>query len=209
MFRPLVVTTSLIAVTCALAMQPAGQDMPPGHPQLPPGHPTPGEQAPPQADPADVQSIDAIVKAYYDVISGDKGVTRDWNRFRSLFAREARFIAIRTVQDHVSSMTLTPQQFIQFNESYFQSTGYFEQEIHREVDEFGHIAQVFSTYQSKHAAADPEPYSRGINSIQLMSNGERWWIVSIMWDYERPGENDVPAQYLPEPMNTAEEAGGE
>ena len=40
----------------------------------------------PPADPADVESIDAIITALYDVISGDAGVARDWDRFLSLFA---------------------------------------------------------------------------------------------------------------------------
>ena len=45
-----------------------------------------------QADPKDVASIDAIMKAVYDVISGDAGKLRDWDRFRSLFHKDARLI---------------------------------------------------------------------------------------------------------------------
>ena len=62
------------------------------------------EQAKPQAQPvdpfsllpapkpADVASVDAIVAALYDVISGDPGIERDWDRFRSLFYPGARMI---------------------------------------------------------------------------------------------------------------------
>jgi hypothetical protein len=196
MFKSALLIASLLTVSYAVAVQPGGEGMPPGHPELPPGHPQTGPQAAP-ADPADVESIESIISAYYEVISAEKDVERDWGRFLSLFASEGRFVTTRTVGESIATMTLTPQQFIQFNQSYFSSTGYFEVEIHRQVDRFGNIAHIFSTYESKHTAADPEPYSRGINSIQLMSNGERWWIVSVMWDYERPGDNDLPAKYLP------------
>ena len=37
------------------------------------------------ARPADVASIDAIMRAVYEVISGPAGQKRDWNRMRSLF----------------------------------------------------------------------------------------------------------------------------
>jgi hypothetical protein len=37
--------------------------------------------------------------------------------------------------------------------------------------------------------------TRGINSIQLMNDGSRWWIVSVFWDAERP-DNPLPAEYL-------------
>src|SRR5713226_9565207 len=43
----------------------------------------------PAAKPDDVKSLDSILKAIYDVISGPAG-DRDWNRFRSLFVPEAR-----------------------------------------------------------------------------------------------------------------------
>lgn len=44
------------------------------------------------ADPSDVGSIEAIVAAAYDVISGPAGKKRDWNRERSLFISGARLI---------------------------------------------------------------------------------------------------------------------
>ena len=45
-----------------------------------------------EANPADVASLDAIMKAVYDVISGDAGKARDWDRFRTLFYKDARMI---------------------------------------------------------------------------------------------------------------------
>jgi hypothetical protein len=47
-----------------------------------------------QARAADVQSVDGIVAALYDVISGAAGKPRDWDRMRSLFAPEGRLMAV-------------------------------------------------------------------------------------------------------------------
>ena len=68
--------------------------------------------------------------------------------------------------------------------------------IHRVTQRFGNVAHVFSTYESRRTASDPTPFSRGINSIQLMHDGARWWVVTIFWDSERPS-NAIPAKYLP------------
>jgi len=57
----------------------------------------------------------------------------------------------------------------------------------------GNIAQVFSTYESRHTK-DAEPFQRGINSFQLLFDGHRWWVVTIYWQGERPGL-PIPKQY--------------
>jgi len=76
------------------------------------------------------------------------------------------------------------------------ATGFFEREISRRTDCFGNICQVFSTYESRHSATDATPFQRGINSIQLLRDGNRWWIASVVWDVER-ADNPIPAAYLP------------
>ena len=173
-----------------------------GQPELPPGHP-PVEQeaAPAPADPDDVRSVEAVLDAYYASISGPAGQPRDWDRFRSLFMPEARFVTTRAGGDVSVPFMLTPQQFISFNNKYFERGGYFETEVHRQIDTFGTITQVFSTYESRRRR-DAEPYTRGINSIQLISSGTRWWIVTVMWDQERPEENPIPARYLGQDAGT-------
>lgn len=172
-----------------------------GQPGLPTGHPavmTPEKAvAESNAIPADVASIDSIINAYYASVSGAKGVPRDWDRFLSLFMPDARFIVSRTVDGQAIPLPLTPQEFVDSNRTYFEKGGYFEKDIHRVTDTFGHIAQVFSTYASRRSLEEPEPYSRGINSFQLMNTGDRWWITSIMWDSERQDVNPIPATYLP------------
>ena len=192
-----VLTSIVFAVTVAglVAAQQADQPpLPPSHPPLPTA-----EEKPPTADPQDVNSVDAIVKAYYDVISGPAGEARNWDRFRSLFIDDARFVTAKAVEDRRVPVMITPSEFMQFNKKYFERGGYFENEISRRVDSFGSIAHVFSTYEARHKLDEPKPYSRGINSIQLLNTGSRWWIVTVMWDHERLDSSPIPGQYLSDP----------
>jgi hypothetical protein len=63
------------------------------------------------------------------------------------------------------------------------------------VEQFGEIAHVFSTYEARHKQEDAKPFMRGINSIQLMNDGKRWWIVSVYWEAETQ-TNQLPEKYL-------------
>lgn len=63
------------------------------------------------------------------------------------------------------------------------------------TEEFGHMAHAFSSYESKRSPDDAEPFQRGINSMQLLNDGERWWFVTIYWDAERTG-TPIPERYL-------------
>jgi hypothetical protein len=64
----------------------------------------------------------------------------------------------------------------------FERDGFFEREIGRREDRFGNIVHVFSAYESLHTPSDPQPFARGVNSIQLFYDGTRWWIVTVLWD---------------------------
>jgi len=131
------------------------------------------------ANPADVASIDAIIAAAYDGISGPAGEKRDWERERSLFYPGARLIP-----------TAKPGANDDLAEH-----GFYEKEIARRIEQFGRIAHVLSTYESRHNPDDPEPFMRGINSIQLFYDGARWWIVTIYWQHQST-EHPIPAKYF-------------
>ena len=149
-----------------------------------------------KADPKDVESIDSIVDAVYDVISGPAGHERDWDRFRSLFAEGARLAPIRVPGEGAATVRFTEvNDYITNANASFLANGFFEREISRKTESFGHMAHIFSTYESKRTWEDKEPFARGINSIQLLNDGSRWWIVSIFWDSERPGQ-PLPEKYL-------------
>ena len=154
----------------------------------------PAAAAIPAANPKDVDTIDAIMAALYNVISGPAG-ERDWNRFRSLFLPEARMGAVRKKPDGAfSASSFTPDSYVERAGSYFKEHAFFESEVSRKTEQFGQEAHVFSTYESRNAK-DEKPFARGINSLQLFNDGKRWYVVSIFWDEER-AENPLPQKYL-------------
>ena len=197
-FKP--VAALALCSLMALGMGQPGQPAKPNKPALPPGHPgAPVSAAWPKAKPEDVRSVDAIVAAMYAIPAGAPGQPRDWDRYRSLFAPDARLIAARPgAEGGASAMFLTIGNYLDVNKNYFEKGGYMDKEVARRVETFGNITQVWSTYESRHAAADPQPYVRGINSIQLLKDGDRWWIITLFWDFERP-DNPIPEQYLKSP----------
>jgi hypothetical protein len=151
----------------------------------------------PAADPKDVATMDSIIATLYEVISGPAGQKRNWDRFRSLFVPGARLIPTgRNPQTgEVASRVRTPEEYITRSAPLLEQNGFFEREISRQTEKFGNIAHLFSTYESRHKAEDEKPFARGINSIQLMNDGKRWWVVTIFWQ----GEDDktpLPAEYL-------------
>ena len=153
----------------------------------------------PSANPADVESIDAIIKAAYDVISGPAGKKRDWERERSLFYPGARLIPTATVAGRndvdLAPLVLDVEGYIARVEPLFAKEGFYETEVARRVEQFGRIAHVWSTYESRHDPSEKEPFMRGINSIQLFNDGARWWILSIYWQHESK-QDPLPQKYL-------------
>ena len=150
-----------------------------------------------EANPADVSSLDAVMRSVYDVISGDAGKARDWDRFNSLFVSGARLIPTgKNAQTGIiSARTYTPEEYRQRAEPFFAKEGFFEREKARRVEMYGNIAHVFSTYESFHSLSDKTPFARGINSFQLLNDGKRWWVVTIYWQAET-AEAPIPKKYL-------------
>jgi len=149
----------------------------------------------PKAKPEDVHSIEAILAALYNSIS--KGQARDWNRMRSLFTPDAVLIPTRIDRGTgvADTVVLSLDDYIQRSTQTMAANGFFERTIHNEAQQFGNIVHVWSTYESRHDLSDPQPFSRGINSIQLLKSGDRYYIVDVYWDSERP-DNPIPAKYL-------------
>ena len=152
--------------------------------------------SPPAANASDVASMDSIVATLYDVISGPAGKKRDWDRMRSLFIPGARLIPTGKRQSgEIASRVLTVEDYINASAKPLEEGGFFEKEVARRTETFGNIAHVFSTYESGRKTDDAKPFARGINSIQLMNDGKRWWIVTIFWQGEGP-DNPLPEKYL-------------
>lgn len=151
----------------------------------------------PAARPQDVASLDALIGALYDVISGEKGAKRDWDRFRSLFIPGARLIPIgRRPGDSLAvTRVWDVEDYIKVAGPSLEGGGFFEREVSQRTDRYGGMVQRFSTYESRRSASDAAPFARGINSIQCLYDGKRWWVVTIYWEQESP-QNPIPATFL-------------
>ncbi len=143
-----------------------------------------------------VQSIDSTIETLYSVISGDKGVARDWKLFKYLFHKDAKLIPSGTNQQgKTGARFLSPEQYINTSGKWLYENGFHEKEIGRTTERFGNIVHVFSTYESFRTKNDTKPFMRGINSIQLLYDGSRWWILNVYWQAEN-SKNQIPKKYL-------------
>ncbi len=169
MMRKLFITLTLIALTQSANAQDAKYD-------------------------ADVASEDAIITALYEVISGEPGTPRDWARFRNLFLPESRLIPTRKndAGDFILK-TMTPEEYITLFQTRI-ATGFFERELSRKTESFGTVIHLFSTYETKEKKDGPVT-NRGINSIQLFKDKNRYYIVNIFWCAESMGFS-LPEKYL-------------
>lgn len=158
-----------------------------------------GSPATHEAEPATLDEfaiLDNVVAALYGTISGPAG-SRDWERFRQLFFPGARLL--RTVvlpEGEVNMSAMDVQGFIDFADPFLRLHPFYERELFRQVDQFGQIAQLFSTFESSRSPEGGGSLGRGINSVQLWFDGCRWWVMNMLWDDERPG-NPIPPEYLP------------
>lgn len=145
--------------------------------------------------PADVATVDGMVQAYYDVITGPAGQPRQWSRDRSLYIPNVRFVATGVAHGQPYARVMDHQAFVDGSDSLFVRDGFVEREIHRVTRSYGNIVQVFSTYE-EHRTADGPVAGRGINALQLFWDGARWWIASAIWFEEDPA-HPIPKDYLP------------
>ena len=144
---------------------------------------------------ADVATLDGLIAAYYDVISGPAGQPRQWSRDRTLYIPEIRFVSMSVGKDGKPvAHKMSHQEFVDASNAGVLK-GFYEKEIHRDTQRFGNIAHIFSTYESR-IKVDGPIIARGINSIQAFWNGKRWWITNAIWDEERP-DNPLPPEYSP------------
>ncbi len=153
----------------------------------------------PAANPADVKSIESIVAAVYDVISGPAGQKRDWDRFRSLFWPDAHLIPVSARKDKTGyePHVFTVDEYISHADLFFALEGFYETGIANRIDQWAQVASVFSTYESRHAKGE-KPFIRGMNSFQVFNDGQRWWVLNILWEAESP-QNALPERLLKAP----------
>ena len=146
------------------------------------------------ADPKDISTIEGIVKAFYETISGGRNVPRQWSRDKTLYTPDVRFVAMSEQADgKIRASVMNHAQYVNGSNDFFVKEGFQEREINRVVRRFGNIAHVFSVYEF--STEDGKAKGRGINSIELFWDGARWWISAVSWDEER-ANNPIPKEFL-------------
>ncbi|MCX2681666.1 hypothetical protein OOZ15_17065 [Galbibacter sp. EGI 63066] len=133
------------------------------------------------------KSINGIIDELLDQITIEKGEKMDTIAIRNLFHPSAIF----TIADSTKSETVSLDDFLNLLKDPYYEQGYLEKEIHKVVDEYNGMAQVFQTFYGKDSEGSEE---RGINSYQLTYYGGRWWIVSLLWTIESKSVG-IPAKY--------------
>ena len=129
----------------------------------------------------DTSSIDSIVNAYYEVVSGPEGFIYDADRDANIHADGALITKVfpdGRFQRHDLS---TEQAMI----SVPYDQAFFESEVERRIERYGNIAHVWSEFEMR-ASPEAEPYSGGFNSISLYFKDNRWWISSWSTQYKDP-----------------------
>ena len=144
---------------------------------------------------ADVATIDGMIRAYYEVVSGPAGAPRDWARDRTLYIPDVRFVDIHTdAEGNARPRIMSHAEFAEGAKE-LEKRGFFEKEIHRLTRRYGPVAHVWSTYESRQTETGPV-IGRGINSIELFWDGKRWWIAAAIWTDETKA-NPIPRESLP------------
>ena len=147
-----------------------------------------------EADPKDVSTIDGIIKAFYETISGGKGVERQWSRDKTLYLPDVRFVAMSETDGKIRPSVMNHSNYVNSSNDFFVNEGFTEKEIGRITRKFGNIAHVFSSYEFWTEGKTEK--TRGVNSIELFWDGTRWWISAVSWDEEREN-NKIPKEFLP------------
>ena len=119
----------------------------------------------------DVKSVDAIIKAYYDVNSGSSSDPWEFERDTYTHSKNAHIILL----DENGKAELVKLEVLQNEFRMSERKDSYEKELKRKVSQFGNIVQVWSAYEMRD---EPETSTnnRGLVSIQLHYEKGRWWI---------------------------------
>lgn len=144
----------------------------------------------------DVESLDAIVHAFYDVVSTPAGALPNYARDSSLHAPGAqiRLSRVRPGGERFVEVLTLPEFYARYYRT-AADRGFHEREIHRVAQRFGSIAHVWSTYEASESPGGPT-IARGISTLHLWHDGSRWWITGWMDERESPNQ-PLPGEYLP------------
>ena len=150
-----------------------------------------------KANPDDVGGIENIIRAFYSAISTPAGGKLDQNRLRSLFVPGGRIVVSKPADSSQAAdiAFLAPEEYATLSDASTGTEGFFDTNLANQIERFGAMAHVYSTYESRSNLDDPKPMARGIKSFELLNSGDRWYIVQVYYDRERP-DNPIPNRYL-------------
>ena len=152
------------------------------------------QAAPAQATPPACRStatLDDLVKAIDSAVTGP--ADKDRTCFRALFLPEARLVPLaKNADGGFSPHILTVDGWIEAVHKR-GSASLMEHQIKVGTEVYGHLAHLWSTYETKIGEKDAD---RGINSIQAIFDGKQWHLIEIVWQAQTTAD-PVPAQYLP------------
>ena len=147
-----------------------------------------------EIDTTAVKSIEGITNKMLELISGDIGETRNWDKFRNLFLPTAQTMIVNQKASPSKQVkTINLEEFVRYIGPSYKRDGFKEIAIGLTVNEFNGIANVFQSYHCKNLTGTYE--KRGINSYQLVYANGRWWIASTTFTNETD-ENKIPDNYL-------------
>lgn len=144
-------------------------------------------------DSTTVKTIDGTINETLKIITGERGENRNWEAFRYLFTPNAQITVLNHGEDNKNvHKTYSLEEFVRIGMQFYENHGFIEYELKKSVDEYNGIAQVFQSYYAK----ELDHEERGINSYQLIYDGQRWWITSLLWTSDRNGVK-LPEKYSP------------
>lgn len=130
----------------------------------------------PAARLGDVSSIPSIVKAFFNAISAPKGGTLDRDRLQSLFVPNGR-VEIPIPGSGAQStdvVFVSPDAYADRSNAATKDEGFFDHALAIHVQQFGVMAHVYSSYESRKNRNDAKPFVRGVKSFELLNSGGRW-----------------------------------
>jgi hypothetical protein len=145
----------------------------------------------------DVSTIDGIVKAYFEVVSGPAGQPRQWGRDATLYIPNVRFIIFsEDAAGNTIARSMTHPEFVDSSNASLTGKAFYEHEVHRVTHRAGDVVHILST--SEHMSNPEGPaQGRSIDSLELFWDGSRWWIANVgIWDVNA-SKHPLPAEFLP------------
>ena len=142
------------------------------------------------AEAPDLATVDGVVAALYQAVSFAPGSEPDWASLRTLLLPNA--VIAQPVRGSDEVELLSVDAFIgRFKEDLdnfkMRETGFWETVARVEKTGFGRIAHCFVVFEPRTDPSSAEPAGRGVDSIELIRTGGRWWIAAITTEHERPG----------------------